>query len=788
MAIGIGLTDIGLVRTAGAFLNPAGSFTFMTWAAFPTAVSSGYRILNLLGDRTYAGAYVRTGPNRSDSTDWQLKAQNAAATNAATNEIIYQTPTIWHHIAVTYVTGTNVLSIYYNGTLKDTITVNLSLSTFSREQIGWDVSPSSHGNLYVCCYRSWSAALTADQIRAEMASENAVLAAGLFCDTPLSTLSDLADDSGNGRNWTAQGTLTTVTGPLLGDASITNTSAAAAEEVPTLPTTICRSVRDATTNTVWFKLTYSGASVTVGSSSFGALSGGYVARQRVYDGLANAVAGTLYRDLSTGNTFQVPLAVPAFAGHVYYFKIEPNSASQDPAVLVFSLLSEIPQTAPVGSIAVNDDTDGFPLALLDAETGQVLRTIPDFPAGEDGHLLPDGRLLVHSIGTIAGGVGLFAYDDQFVLLAGPLTVSFAAIRITSNRSNLFYVGAYTGGQWLVTTISPNSWEQGATTWELDPGDPGAADLIAIAVSLDNSTLYYAPGGSAEGRIARWDLTNDLTLSDLAAAFGGGYTLAMGGLGAAGSGDILVLPDTSIVVGYTNGVNSKLRHYAANGTVLATYTYSNLLQHITHDGSNTDTVWLWFVNASDLGSSIFSKIDLTDGSVVQTTPSIVQYNRGEYNLPTTPDPSERFGHSPSCPFWMLAVAYDGDGDDGGDGDGFSYNVVERPIRRLRRAPHLNNEHKRIFYPGLELDLDRGIGTVTGQGADPLIMVRMSRDGGRTWGNEMKMRAGELGQYRVRAELYRLGYARDAVFEVSVSDPNDWRLVNAWLTPDPEAGLD
>jgi hypothetical protein len=114
---------------------------------------------------------------------------------------------------------------------------------------------------------------------------------------------------------------------------------------------------------------------------------------------------------------------------------------------------------------------------------------------------------------------------------------------------------------------------------------------------------------------------------------------------------------------------------------------------------------------------------------------------------------------------------------------SYHLDERHIRRLRRAPHLAQEHVRIVYRKFELDLERGVGLATGQGSDPEIMVRLSRDGGHTWSEPVRMGAGALGAYTTRAVARRLGQARDAVFEVTVSDPVAWSLVGAWLDLEP-----
>jgi len=113
----------------------------------------------------------------------------------------------------------------------------------------------------------------------------------------------------------------------------------------------------------------------------------------------------------------------------------------------------------------------------------------------------------------------------------------------------------------------------------------------------------------------------------------------------------------------------------------------------------------------------------------------------------------------------------------------YQQEDRIIRRLRRAPDVANENLRTFYKKFELDLERGVGLPTGQGEDPQVMLRLSRDGGQTWGEPMLMSAGRLGVYTQRVIARRLGHARDVVFEITVSDPVAWSIVQAWLDVEP-----
>lgn len=108
-----------------------------------------------------------------------------------------------------------------------------------------------------------------------------------------------------------------------------------------------------------------------------------------------------------------------------------------------------------------------------------------------------------------------------------------------------------------------------------------------------------------------------------------------------------------------------------------------------------------------------------------------------------------------------------------------------IRRLRRSAHVSKEDTWIFYSQLKIDLESGVGLVSGQGSDPQVMLRWSNDGGRTWSHEHWVSAGKIGAYRYRARFQRLGRGRDRVFELVVSDPIPARIVNAYL--EATAGL-
>jgi hypothetical protein len=141
----------------------------------------------------------------------------------------------------------------------------------------------------------------------------------------------------------------------------------------------------------------------------------------------------------------------------------------------------------------------------------------------------------------------------------------------------------------------------------------------------------------------------------------------------------------------------------------------------------------------------------------------------------------------------------------------YTENGETIRRLRRAPHLVSNYQRQYFDELQIYFEAGVGQggvsieqpqnyvgstyfiqagdtfsiggfetiflgepLTTSGTEitlnnPQAMLRYSDDAGSTWSNENWVQIGQQGQYKNRAIWRRLGWARDRVFEVVVTDP-------------------
>jgi hypothetical protein len=100
---------------------------------------------------------------------------------------------------------------------------------------------------------------------------------------------------------------------------------------------------------------------------------------------------------------------------------------------------------------------------------------------------------------------------------------------------------------------------------------------------------------------------------------------------------------------------------------------------------------------------------------------------------------------------------------------AYTDNGEPIYLELISRHIAKDDVRITIDKLQLDMETGVGTTSGQGSNPQIMLSISKDGGHTYGTEQWCSFGAIGNYRARAIWRRLGQARDWAFKFRISDP-------------------
>jgi len=108
-------------------------------------------------------------------------------------------------------------------------------------------------------------------------------------------------------------------------------------------------------------------------------------------------------------------------------------------------------------------------------------------------------------------------------------------------------------------------------------------------------------------------------------------------------------------------------------------------------------------------------------------------------------------------------------------------TENGAQILRKAISTTQftNYGRNTFDRFVLMMDTGVGLVTGQGSDPQLMLRVSSDGGQTWGYEEQQPIGTQGTYQTEVFWTSLGFGRTAIFEVTMSDAVKFAIVGAFL---------
>jgi hypothetical protein len=148
------------------------------------------------------------------------------------------------------------------------------------------------------------------------------------------------------------------------------------------------------------------------------------------------------------------------------------------------------------------------------------------------------------------------------------------------------------------------------------------------------------------------------------------------------------------------------------------------------------------------------------------------------------------HRSNCSAFFQGLVLVGDWENGQiyklDPDNYTDNGNN--IRRVRRCPHLVTDFQRQYFEELQIQFQPGVGlqgittppiNLETEGANPQAMLRWSNDGGSTWSNEHWSGIGKVGKYQNRIIWRRLGWARDRIYEVVVTDPVKAVIVSANL---------
>lgn len=94
----------------------------------------------------------------------------------------------------------------------------------------------------------------------------------------------------------------------------------------------------------------------------------------------------------------------------------------------------------------------------------------------------------------------------------------------------------------------------------------------------------------------------------------------------------------------------------------------------------------------------------------------------------------------------------------------------PMPAIRVGPHIAGQnYEWLIHDRLQIDIEGGVGLITGQGVQPVANLDWSDDGGHTWSNQHEASMGAIGEYANRLRWSRLGRSRDRVYRLTISDP-------------------
>lgn len=152
------------------------------------------------------------------------------------------------------------------------------------------------------------------------------------------------------------------------------------------------------------------------------------------------------------------------------------------------------------------------------------------------------------------------------------------------------------------------------------------------------------------------------------------------------------------------------------------------------------------------------------------------------------------HRGNCQMFFNGETVIGDFENGNlyafDLETYSDNdQIQRWLRSWRALPTGQNNFNRTAQHSLQINIEAGVGILSGQGEDPVVLLRWSDDGGHTWSSGKRNTLGKIGEYFKRVIFRRLGMTeklRDRVYELSGTDPVKIAIMGAKLDVDGTNG--
>lgn len=109
----------------------------------------------------------------------------------------------------------------------------------------------------------------------------------------------------------------------------------------------------------------------------------------------------------------------------------------------------------------------------------------------------------------------------------------------------------------------------------------------------------------------------------------------------------------------------------------------------------------------------------------------------------------------------------------------YMEGDDPLVSERYTAYASGEDQWIFNHSVWLKFDTGHGTVSGQGANPMVDMRWSDDGGYNFNDFWTRSIGLTGERNKDVRFHGLGRFKDRVFHIRVTDPVKRDLLTAYI---------
>jgi len=419
-----------------------------------------------------------------------------------------------------------------------------------------------------------------------------------------------------------------------------NISFATATDIgSTFPYSTSQQIDDSGTYyTVYYKITGSGSKY-LSFFFFGSLTD-YIAEFTVYE----SDQTTVYLGFTAIDN--LPFTIPVPNGNTYYIKIVPTGTlALSPATLTVSVEAAPTTTVVIGNILIPDDTAEFPLAVVDEISGLPIRYVLNFPSGEYGCTTSSGYTGMAN----QADDEFWIYDSAFALVIavdawpGEGAAQVGQGWVGSNHVDKFYFATWDDGTGDTAVKQINTAGTVLATFgPLFGGGGDSTGYFGMDASHDDTILYYTGRGGTNGPVRRFDLVNNLPLSNLVAAVATYSTV-----------DIKTLSDGTILVMYYKGNDVLVKQYSAAGAVLNTYTFTGVNTSASPprlDIGADDPISFWGFFKDNVHTN-YQQVKISDGSIL-TNLSPVSYEGGLYAGTVTATPLNRFGASGSCPIMIF----------------------------------------------------------------------------------------------------------------------------------------